>query len=136
MRVVFLCLLLFLAIEHSLGTKQWPNPLPNEVKPNQTNGLQKPTNPTDKAALEEFYHSTAGPAWLKSNGWLAGDPCQSMWYRIRCNSMGDVIEIALGNNQLAGELPCRCPIKHEKLDSTDTASQYHQWYPTTISVHH
>ena len=105
MRVVFLSLLFFFAIEHSLGTKQWPNPLPNEVKPNQTNGLQKPTNPTDKAALEEFYHSTAGPAWLKSNGWLAGDPCQSMWYGIRCNSMGDVVEIALGNNQLAGELP-------------------------------
>ena len=65
----------------------------------------EPTNPTDKEILEEFYRSTAGPAWLQNAGWLSGDPCQSMWYGIRCSQSGDVVEITLSHNQLAGELP-------------------------------
>ncbi|XP_019856969.1 PREDICTED: probable leucine-rich repeat receptor-like protein kinase At1g35710 [Amphimedon queenslandica] len=65
----------------------------------------KPTTPSDKDALEEFYHSTAGPAWLQNAGWLSGDPCQSMWYGIRCTPSGDVVEITLSHNGLAGQLP-------------------------------
>ena len=63
------------------------------------------TNPIDKEVLEEFYHSTAGPVWVHNTGWLSGDPCQSMWYGIRCSDSGAVLEITLPNNRLAGQLP-------------------------------
>ena len=63
------------------------------------------TDPTDKMALEALYHTTAGSLWKNSMGWMKGDPCQDMWYGIKCSEEGRVIEINLFNNGLSGQLP-------------------------------
>ena len=36
---------------------------------------------------------------------MKGDPCQDMWYGIKCSEEGRVIEINLFNNSLSGQLP-------------------------------
>lgn len=66
---------------------------------------EQATDPGDRTALEALYHTTAGPLWRNSAGWLEGDPCQSMWYGIKCSKVGRVLEINLFNNSLVGQLP-------------------------------
>lgn len=54
-------------------------------------------------ALEAFYKSTNGDSWTNKTGWLqTNTPCN--WYGITCSS-GNVTQIDLAYNQLAGTLP-------------------------------
>ena len=36
-------------------------------------------------ALVDFYQSTYGKLWRKSDGWMDGDPCVVGWYGVVCD---------------------------------------------------
>lgn len=58
---------------------------------------------TECEALVALYKSTNGPNWTKNDGWLTTDtPCN--WHRVSCDK-GHVSGLALGNNQLSGNIP-------------------------------
>ncbi len=45
-----------------------------------------------RAALASLYQATGGPQWLRSAGWLAGDPCQDRWAGVACDSGGTTVQ--------------------------------------------
>ena len=54
-------------------------------------------------ALVALYNSTNGPNWSSNTGWLVTNtPCA--WAGIDC-SMGHVVRLDLGSNQLSGPIP-------------------------------
>ena len=57
----------------------------------------------DRAALESLYHATDGPNWRNSDGWLTDAPLDE-WYGVTTYE-GRVVELALLDNGLRGELP-------------------------------
>lgn len=57
----------------------------------------------DRAALEALYHTTGGPAWTESEGWLTEAPLGE-WYGVTTYE-GRVREIDLAGNGLVGQLP-------------------------------
>lgn len=63
------------------------------------------TSQADHDAIVAFYHSTNGPKWVNSTGWLKGDPCTDpYWYGIYC-LYGRVLQINLVYNGLSGPIP-------------------------------
>ena len=40
----------------------------------------------DRAALMALYNSTDGPNWTNNTGWGKGDPCDSAWYGVTCDT--------------------------------------------------
>ena len=58
----------------------------------------------DRDVLVRFYNATNGPNWMESRGWLSDRPLAE-WYGVGANASGEVIEIVLRNNNLAGVLP-------------------------------
>ena len=59
---------------------------------------------SDRAALVAIYHATDGPNWDHRIGWLTSDPLYE-WASVVTDSDGRVTWLALGNNNLTGELP-------------------------------
>lgn len=63
------------------------------------------TNQDDQDAIVAFYHSTNGPKWVNSTGWLKGDPCTDpYWYGLYCLN-GRVLQINLVYNGVSGPIP-------------------------------
>lgn len=64
----------------------------------------------DYNALMAIYDATNGSSWKDNTGWVDGvsqtncDPCNG-WYGIKCDSIGNIIELDLSNNGLEGYLP-------------------------------
>ncbi|MFD1142845.1 leucine-rich repeat domain-containing protein [Larkinella insperata] len=55
-------------------------------------------------ALADLYNSTNGIGWVQKDNWLTGEsPCG--WYGVTCNEAGQVTQLQLPSNQLAGPLP-------------------------------
>ena len=59
---------------------------------------------SDRAALVAIYNATDGPNWDHRIGWLTSDPLYE-WASVVTDSDGRVTWLALGNNNLTGELP-------------------------------
>ena len=59
---------------------------------------------SDRAALVALYNATDGPNWTSSTGWLSNFGLQE-WEGIVTDTDGRVTWIALGRNNLTGELP-------------------------------
>lgn len=59
-------------------------------------------NTTQAEALSDLYHSTGGPSWKTSKGWLQGNYCT--WFGVECDGH-DVTLISLPGNNLSGPLP-------------------------------
>ena len=59
---------------------------------------------TDREALVDFYDATGGLNWEESNNWLSELPIGE-WYGVTTDNNSRVIELALWNNQLSGEIP-------------------------------
>ena len=59
---------------------------------------------TDREALVAFYDATGGLNWEESNNWLSELPIGE-WYGVTTDDNSRVIELALWNNQLSGEIP-------------------------------
>ena len=58
----------------------------------------------DRAALVALYNATGGPHWKINNNWLSDVPIGE-WIGVTTDDNGRVIELALGVNQLSGEIP-------------------------------
>ena len=59
------------------------------------------------ASLTDFYNDLGGPGWTTNTNWVnGGDPCDPIlpWHGVTCDAGGNVIEITLGSNNLAGNL--------------------------------
>ena len=65
---------------------------------------QVPSDSPDHAALVALYNATDGENWRKNRNWLSDAPLGA-WYGVYTNSSGQVTELHLANNSLAGELP-------------------------------
>ena len=59
----------------------------------------------DREVLVEFYHSTGGPDWVKSDHWLSTAVPHCEWHGVRCDDDGYVVELTLFDNDLEGPLP-------------------------------
>ncbi len=59
---------------------------------------------TDRAVLTALYNATGGPSWTRRDNWLSGSPL-SDWYGVQVDDAGQVVSLALGQNNLAGNLP-------------------------------
>ncbi len=64
-------------------------------------------SPAETDALRELYNQTGGSHWTHSENWLSGDPCAygNEWYGVTCDFYGNVTELDLHGNNLAGTLP-------------------------------
>ena len=61
------------------------------------------SDPSDRAALEAFYHATDGPGW-SGRGWLTAAPI-SEWEGVTTDARGRVTALRLGYRGLSGRLP-------------------------------
>ncbi len=43
----------------------------------------------ERAALVDLYTACGGDKWLHRDGWLQGDPCETKWYGVGCNTTRD-----------------------------------------------
>ena len=58
----------------------------------------------DLPALVALYNATDGEHWVNNRNWLSDAPLGA-WYGVYTNSQGQVTELKLAKNRLAGELP-------------------------------
>ena len=58
----------------------------------------------DREALVALYRATNGANWLNSVNWLSAAPLDT-WHGITTDGRGRVIELALSENMLSGEIP-------------------------------
>ena len=58
----------------------------------------------ERDALEALYHSTAGENWTTNARWLTDAPLKH-WYGVRVDSLGQVVELNLYENNLTGSIP-------------------------------
>ncbi len=58
----------------------------------------------DRAALVALYEATGAANWLNKDNWLSEAPLDE-WYGLTVDGNGRVIELALFENQLSGEIP-------------------------------
>ena len=54
--------------------------------------------------LRDFYHGADGPNWTDNSNWLSSRPLEE-WHGITVNEDGQVTELVLDGNNLAGDLP-------------------------------
>ena len=52
--------------------------------------------PIQRAALVDLCHSTNGPHWKVSTGWLLDDPCANRWTAVQCDATGTNITCVSG----------------------------------------
>ena len=83
----------------------------SENKPSggERNGVTCPfsataTDQQDKQALEDLYYYMGGVAWVKSDGWMKGDPCGDKWFGVCCSESGRVTELRMPSNLVLGQL--------------------------------
>ncbi len=69
----------------------------------------------DGFALVALYNATDGENWKNNAGWLSELPIDE-WYGVRVNGDGRVIELALSDNQLSGEIPAELETLSEPRD--------------------
>lgn len=66
------------------------------------------TNATHAEALRQLFVDTGGAAgtWTGPEGWRAtgGDPCADQWTGITCDTQGQVTQLVMMGNQLAGSI--------------------------------
>jgi hypothetical protein len=58
----------------------------------------------ERAILTQFYHSTNGQYWARSDNWLSSNMSSCYWVGIGCINWR-VVQINLPSNQLTGTLP-------------------------------
>ena len=51
-----------------------------------------------------MYNATGGPSWTRRDNWLSAAPL-SHWYGVGVDGNGQVMSLALGQNNLVGKLP-------------------------------
>ena len=61
-------------------------------------------NAADIAALTSLFETTSGTGWADSGGWLGGEVLAD-WYGVTTDSLGRVVGLDLGGNNLVGNLP-------------------------------
>ena len=78
---------------------------------------------TDRDALVAFYEATDGPNWTNNTNWLSNEPLDQ-WFGIVTNSAGNVEQLNLENNNLAGRIPSETGhlTNLRKLDISDNTS--------------
>jgi len=59
---------------------------------------------TDRAALTSLYNATGGPSWTRKDNWLSAGSLAD-WYGVQVNTAGQVTSLALGQNNLTGQIP-------------------------------
>ena len=59
---------------------------------------------SNRQVLDTLYRITGGENWTDTTNWLSDEPL-SEWYGVETNDSGAVIGLALGNNNLTGEIP-------------------------------
>lgn len=61
----------------------------------------------DRASLVEFYNSTGGESWTRSDGWCTDAPVDTWWGVTARNVNGKtrVVSLTLGNNNIKGSVP-------------------------------
>ena len=62
------------------------------------------TPASDRVALVALYQATGGANWRNSDNWLSEAPLDE-WYGVTTDRSGRVIELALFENGLSGEIP-------------------------------
>ena len=60
---------------------------------------------TERDALVALHTSANGASWTVNTNWLTGDPCADNWYGVICDSSGNIVTVALENNNLMGTIP-------------------------------
>ena len=63
-----------------------------------------PLSTADREALETLYDATGGPGWRNSTNWLTDAPLGE-WFGVTTGPAGQVMELDLNNNDLAGTIP-------------------------------
>ena len=66
--------------------------------------LRSDISPERVSALAALYEATRGSGWMKSDNWLSDTPLGE-WYGVITAAGGQITALALGYNELAGELP-------------------------------
>jgi len=61
-------------------------------------------NAADIRALMQLHEATGGSAWIEADGWTS-DGAVGDWYGVTADSLGQVTELDLTRNGLAGQLP-------------------------------
>ena len=56
------------------------------------------------AGLTRLYEATAGSSWYNNSGWMgSSSPCS--WFGVTCGETGDVEQLGLFANNVAGTIP-------------------------------
>ena len=63
-----------------------------------------PPSPDRRTALSALYNATHGSSWATSDNWLSDMPFGA-WYGVTTAAGGQVTGLALGYNELSGEIP-------------------------------
>ena len=63
-----------------------------------------PPSPDRRLALAALYNATYGSSWANNNNWLSGMPLGA-WYGVTTAESDQVVGLALGYNDLSGEIP-------------------------------
>ena len=63
-----------------------------------------PPSPDRRTALSALYNATHGSSWATSDNWLSDMPFGT-WYGVTTAAGGQVTGLALGYNELSGEIP-------------------------------
>lgn len=59
---------------------------------------------SDREVLSVLYEATRGAEWTQQNGWLTSAPLGD-WHGVKVNGSGQVVELALYDNNLRGRIP-------------------------------
>ena len=59
---------------------------------------------SNRRVLDSIYRLTGGENWTDTTNWLSDEPL-SEWYGVETNDSGQVVGLALGDNNLTGSIP-------------------------------
>ena len=59
---------------------------------------------SNRQVLDSIYRLTGGENWTDTTNWLSDEPL-SEWYGVETNDSGQVVGLALGDNNLTGSIP-------------------------------
>ena len=81
--------------------------------------IREGTVDTDQAALMALYNNTGSSNWKNNTNWGSTEPI-NRWYGVSTNANGRVIQLSLGENNLAGTLPA-------ELGNFDAMERLYLW---------